>query len=156
MDLIHVKKLLEKYNKGETSLAEERQISNFFLKEDVPSDLQTEKNRFTFFHLAQQEHTNKDFSIPFGPDKEFKTSGRVLSMKRYYSVITGLAASLLLFIGLHVYMNPQNQAISENPELAYLQTKKALLLISEKLNKGTEDLNQLARLNEAQELITNK
>ncbi|CAN0298825.1 unnamed protein product, partial [Chrysoparadoxa australica] len=94
------------------------------------------------------------YSTPF--KQQSQTKGRVLSMNRYYAVVSGLAASLLLFIGLQFYVNQQMQAPSQDAELAYLETKKALLLISEKLNKGTEDLDELSRLNEAQELITNK
>ena len=154
-----IEALLEQYYNGETSLEEEQRLKEFFAQQDIPVHLEHEQEMYRFYATARQERTELDIN-----EQLFKTgkeAGRIIPLRRL-RVWPALAASIFIMMGAGMYFN--NSVVKKgsiygtysNPELAYAETQRALLLISEKLNKGTKNLDRLAELDRMENVLTNK
>jgi len=139
MELAKIEKLIEKYLEAETTLAEERTLKDFFSQNDVPDHLKEYKSLFNFFSVSSLEKSEKDIIIP----------NKSINL-RWLSV----AAMVIFFIG--IYSINQN-SISEKEEAmqAYLETQKALNMISQNLNKGNNAIAQLETFEITQNKIFN-
>jgi hypothetical protein len=148
MNIRPINQLIDKYFDGNTSIAEERQLRNFFLKEDVPGNLLPLKDYFVY--LNTEKNTDKlddNFDakildeISNGKRKELSTY-----RKLYVYIASGVAACVLIVIGLFNFIGP---GINQNDiETAYAQTQKALIFVSSKLNQGMDKTKNMGKLNE--------
>ncbi len=141
MEIQEVDKLLKKYYEGLTSLEEEDRLSAYFKQEDIPAHLKAEKEMFLFYTKEKGEEYPAELSeellsiIEKEADKSYLVN-RPFSKSLYW--ISGVAASLLLIISSYFFLkSPAIEDTYDNPELAYQETKKVLLYVSSKLNKGT-------------------
>ena len=158
MELRSVEELLKKYYDGDTSLEEERQLKMFFNGTDVPVELLKEQMQFSFFVVAAKETTGADF------DKTFfavATEHKRLSIRpqmRVSRMAAGIAACIFIAIGMYMTHtgNAGKTAIDARSLLAYEQAKHTLLSISVHLNKGSEKLTRISKLNEIEQHITSK
>lgn len=98
---MNIDELLEKYFEGETSAAEEAQLRTFFASEDdVPERLAAYKPLFAYFdeEIAKQSATkNKQ------PAARRK---RLLSRRAMLYITSGIAACILLVLGIGRLLNP--------------------------------------------------
>ena len=132
MELAKIEKLLDKYFEAETSLKEEAILKDFFNQEDVPVHLTEHKEMFNFFSASSMETSERKIELK----KPVNLNLRWLS----------IAAMLIFFIGVYsVYQ--ENEREQEEARLAYMETQKALELISQSLNKGTGAIAQLDKFN---------
>ena len=162
MDYNNIRKLLEKYWEGKSSIQEEAHLRDFFAGTDVPEDLKSYQPLFQFFQMEQGKKLNGDFDKRLIQQLESseKTSAKVRSLPYYLVRIT--AVGLLLF---SVYFVSQQEPFkSDNaiatsydemsPEEVYAQTKKALMLVSAKLKKGTNVANDgMSKMRKATSVI---
>lgn len=142
MDYPTIKKLVDKYWEGTTSLEEEQQLRAYFNGKQVDKRLQSVQPLFVFFKQEQE-----------------KTSQRPLSFlevvqqrpKRMWSLV---AASVAILITAAAWLyqqqqlpQPSNLAVQEtslhkdtyeDPEQAFQEAKQALMLVSKGLNKGVK------------------
>ncbi|MGB5320796.1 hypothetical protein [Lutimonas sp.] len=134
MELAKIENLLEKYFEAETSIQEEATLQEFFAQDEVPEHLKQYKEMFNFFSNSSLETSNRSIQLT-------KESKRTISIKWL-----SIAAMLVFFIGIYsVYQ--QNEAEKEEARLAYMETQKALDLISQSLNKGTGAIAHLDNFN---------
>ena len=70
--------------------------------------------------------------------------------------ISGIAASVIILLSLWITLGRDSLRSHakfadtfEDPQLAYQETMKTLLLVSEKLNTGTKELQQLKKYNQS-------
>ena len=178
MNTTEIEKLIEKYFEGQTSLAEENRIREFFNHRQVPPHLASYADLFRYYEAAGKEViSNPDF------DRELMsklTGPRVISLtpqrkKLYY--ITSIAATILLLCGLiftfraDIFKNPGNQVLKDtysDPAMAYTEVKKTLLLVSLNLNtgmekvqnfqsfqKGIENIEKISQFDKFQPLVIN-
>jgi hypothetical protein len=155
-DLKHIEQLLEKYYNGETSLEEERKLRWYFQTRDVPEWLQPEKKMYDYFQKIRQEELSPGFTQKLSKfiDKQQKAQGKTIA--RTVLLWAGSAAAALIilltvWLGYKEPFSPYASAFQDtfdDPELAYLETKKVLLMVSEKMNEGTQNLQALDKLNE--------
>lgn len=151
-----VKKLLELYYEGRSSKSQEDSLIEYFEGNDVAPEFLDEKLIFDSLHSAEEISINEGLesklnSLIDNLAKEERVSqNNVIESKKKSSRIifwvTGIAASLaiILSIGLlykNTSYNTQNVQLVlrdtyTDPNQAYAETEKALLLISSKLNKG--------------------
>jgi len=160
MNLKHIKILLDKYYKAETSEKEEKILFDFFLKNKVPKEL---RNEYVFFSelfrekkdILDKEDLNSLIDLSIQKFEKKRKSG-IKVYKNY--LILGIAASILLLIGIYfvfnIFIRKEKEQIAfegtyQNPEEAYLEAKKALFLVSEKLNYGMSKMNLLSKLNQS-------
>ena len=152
MDYNKIKILIDKYFDGETSISEENELKDFFSSsKNIPSDLLYAKEIFSFFEIeAKQEFT-----------EEFKKTKSVKRNLLLY--VSGIAASLFIALFL-IFSNIKNEEnkiiyayINGKPitdkKIAEKYTKQILFAVSQNLDKGTKNLNQLNQLNKIEMLI---
>ena len=164
MDSKSVEELLAKYYEGETSIEEEKKLKKFFNSGDVPGELAQEQIKFRFYADAFTERTDKSFEdkLITGETHSPKIN-RAISFRPGIRTVSAIAAGLILLFGVSLFLKrdvnfnkKNNYGTYNNPQIAYAQTKNALLLISNKLNKGNRNLSKLSKLYEIQTLITTK
>ncbi len=129
MELQPIEELLKKYDRGETSIAEEAKIAAFFAQSDVPEHLLHYKMLFSYF--SKEKHQD------YRPDLKLN--------KRSYSFRNlSIAASVVILLGfVLIYNSDSTEHYSEDEIFVYNQTKTALELLSNNLNKGTTQLKNL-------------
>jgi hypothetical protein len=142
MNLHEIELLLQKFFDGETSLEEEKQLKDFFTRGDIPMHLQPMAG---YFHFIGREREMELNSSPLGRiSSEESKVARLLDFKRpwiYWA--SGVAASILILIAVFVKFDPFSPRIEntyQDPQTAYLEAKKILYFVSDKLNKGTSRL----------------
>ena len=139
MELSKLESLLKKYEEGNTSLAEEKQLQYYFSSAEIPAHLRSYK--MIFAYAANEKNRTYPGKIQLTPNK------------RQFFLI-GIAASILLAIGIFAWQNnsweelPQhNMGTIEDPHEAYQKTKEALQMVAEVFNSGREDLEYLNEFN---------
>lgn len=166
MDLKKAEVLIEKYYNGETSPEEELQLREFFrTAENIPEHLMPEKELFSLYLKAADEE------VPI--HGYIKNLERVIDSRSVTSPgtrksiiyrISGIAAGIALLLTSYFllvnkpFTDDRRQALKdtyENPQLAYEETQKVLLYISQKMNKGTAPLSNVSKLNKPVQNIQN-
>lgn len=132
MELYKIEILLDKYEKGETTLAEERLLQEYFTTAKVPAHL--EQYRLLFAYTTRERSSSYPGKV------------KVTSRKRRYA-FAGIAASIILAVGLFVSLNTGQEEFTgqdlgsiEDPEEAYYKTKEALQMVAAVLNTGKEEM----------------
>ena len=134
MELAKIENLLEKYFEAETSIQEEAILQEYFAKDDVPEHLRQYKEMFNFFSNSSLETSSRTIELK-------KETKRTISIKWL-----SIAAMLVFFVGIYsVYQKSETE--KEEARLAYMETQKALDLISQSLNKGTGAIAHLDNFN---------
>ncbi|SDR85526.1 hypothetical protein [Gramella sp. MAR_2010_147] len=144
MELNRIEKLLERYEEGETSLAEENLLRDYFLNEDVPEHLISYKLMFTF--SAKQSK------------KTFEQKPKVKSGKSRYAW-TSIAAILIVALGIF-FFNDSSRMLKDgdlgtisDEEMALQKTKETLNMVSQFMNEGKSDLVYLKEFNNTKNKI---
>lgn len=139
MELNKLESLLKKYEEGNTTLAEEKQLQHYFSSEEIPAHLRSYK--ILFAYSANEKN------------RTYQGKTQLASKKGQFFFI-GIAASILLAIGIFAWQNnsleeiPQhNVGTIEDPHEAYQKTKEALQMVAEVFNAGREDLEYLNEFN---------
>ena len=157
MEQKDLNELLRRFYKAESSLEEEEFLRIYFMENEVPDGRYvTEKDQFRLYDEVK-ESNNRDFSFLLD---EIISAGKPIKeyshTKRYLYQLSGIAAGIILLLGLYVGFNRMNdrevlgfeETFRNNPELAYEETQKILLYISERMNSGFEEMNYFKKLNE--------
>ncbi len=149
-----VQKLLEKFYNGETTLEEEKKLRDYFLAGEVPEALAADREYF----LAMAGYHSKKSSSSLTTSLEslvdtYTPEARIrrLPVKPALAWSLSVAASLLILAG--VYITLMRQAPKDtysDPQLAYRETQRVLLYVSQQFNKGT---GQLVRLDKIQKPV---
>jgi hypothetical protein len=138
MDL-QTEKLLEKYWLGETTVKEERAIKAYFEKHADDS-------------MEAQYFGNLKNNTEKEPLKSFVHPG--MHRKRIW--LSAAAAIIMGLVSIPVIMNiekePDRYAV-EDPMHALEVTRVSLQMVSNGLNKGKTYSNELAKFNEAKQII---
>ena len=155
MDIKELRKLLQKYYNGETTLKEEDILKEYFVDNpDVDEEFHAEKEQFVMFDKAEKQN------VPI-EDFEKKLETLIDNQKVIYPVfkrnkiwirVAAVAASVLIIFGVYnsvKYFTGKSEykGTIEDPRIAYEETKRTLLYISEKLNYGTRELENINKLN---------
>lgn len=154
MDIIQIKQLLEKYAEGFTTLDEERVLQSYFAQErQMEVDMLTWKHQFMLlkagrdYKLDTTDLDNNLVNLIDSQEQRIQPSARKLNLQRFL-----IAASIALLIGVsglvfHQIQKNSSKDTFTDPQLAFNETQKTLLYISQKLNKGTKPLSNIAKIN---------
>ncbi len=137
MELAKIEKLIEKYIEAETTLEEEIFLKKYFTEKDVPSHLEEYRKLFSYFVNNSLDVSNKPITLP-----------------QNRSIISWLAVAAIavLFVSIFsIYQNNLNER--KQAELAYMETQRALDLISFSLNRGNDAIAQLQTFENSQNKI---
>lgn len=126
MDWDKIEHLLERYENAETTLAEEQLLKSVFEKEEIPIHLQSYKMLFNTYTAFKDESF-----IP-----ELKVRKTTFKWK-YLSI----AASILILFSVSIGYQQYDK--KQKAKAAFAETKKALNMLSENMNKGNLAFVQL-------------
>jgi hypothetical protein len=140
--------LIAKYFEGETSLQEEKQLWELF-RGEVPPQLTIYADLFNSLpDLGKEGHPDAGFEKKF-----LQSIGEVpvavMNTGRHRMLyITSLAAVLLVLAGLFFtfrfdLLNTEPKNTITDPELAYAETQKALMLLCANLHTGMKEAGKL-------------
>jgi len=141
------KTLIEKYWKGETSIAEEQSLKTYFNSSKVSEELSQYAPIFQYLGQTQKETLSR--TIPEMIKKD-RVEEKRLIVKSKLTVVRRIAAAILVLVSISFVYSHFNQPTKadrlaaywtekeiKDPKLAYKKTKAALLMVSKKLNGGT-------------------
>jgi hypothetical protein len=163
MNTREVELLLEKYFEGQTSVAEEQSLKEFFNGGPVPDHL--EEYRPLFLYFKEEETIVLDDSFDekvLARMQEPKVIPMVaVNTRRRYAI--GIAASILLLIGVvfalryEMFNRNGKNLYSASPEneLAFVQAQEALLMVSANLNTGLDEMQHLEAFDKGMEKAQN-
>ncbi|QIK53942.1 hypothetical protein G7051_06160 [Dysgonomonas sp. HDW5B] len=162
MDIKDINKLLHSFYEGETSQEEEKILYKFFSDENIPEDMISEKRIFLQLYSAQENdaplHLEEKLNALINnlEKKENNTQAHriilpIKQMNKTWRWAMSIAASVLIVLsaGIFAYFGNsgnRNQMLVDtfsNPEEAYIETQKTLLLVSGKLNKGIQQVEKV-------------
>lgn len=160
MALDRIEKLLEKYFEAETTIAEEKELKDYFASSDVAQHLDQYKPIFGYATQAKQEQ----FSFaPFGFEPRASATIPLNTKKRKSVVWLSVAASVAVLFGVGLFTydsmstpEPQNLGTIDDPEVAFKETQKALAMISESVNKGIGSISYLNEYEQSKNKIFKK
>ncbi len=169
MEPSKLKLLEEKYWAGETDAQEEEQLRHFALTEK--SGLSQEFIALVSANIAfARETTSAEFDDKFWNRVEENRNGGMGMKWLQFATYTKYAAALIVLaaIGLAIYSiaiksdsgNENTIATEEfqdtytDPEQAFEETKRALLMVSSKLNEAEQPILELKRFHESKMSIT--
>lgn len=134
MESHKIKPLLEKYFDGETSIEDEKVLKDYFSSDAVAPEFNAYKDLFGLYITEKTLVSTREFSIR----KEANTRH-----------ILGIAASVVVVVGIgFMLLKTQPETNTDlgsfdDPEIAFIETQKALALIGQNLNKGKESISYL-------------
>lgn len=137
MEYNTIKNLLDKYFEGLTNIQEENVLKNYFLNDIIHNDFKQFEPVFRHFKSERQIINKKEFVFEAKKNNKF-----------WFSI----AATFLLIAGLTTFFyknktNNNDLGTYKNPELAFIETQKALKMLSENVNIG---VSSIAYINEFQ------
>jgi len=159
MNTREIETLLGKYYEGNTSLAEEKILRDFFRNGDLPDHLKEHRQLFGFFADRQSENLpDPDFERKLTEKLAGEADGATvipftLRNKRFLA-FARVAAAILLLAGLFFSLRNEisdsrkQQAVNRRTELAYAQTTQALMIVSSNLNAGLKQVSKLRLLDQ--------
>lgn len=155
MELYKIEELLEKYFQGETSIAEEKELTNYFSSSNVAQHLEQYQPLFGYFSLAKEQINPKE--LP-----ELPTKKEAVSKPVWWS----LAASVVILLGIGMYVYNTNEtktSVASNelgtydtPEEAFRETQKALALLSGHVNTGIESVQVIQEYDKSKGKVFNQ
>ncbi len=163
MDSKQIEQLLEKYWSCETSLDEEQQLRDYFLREDIPLQWKEAAELFRYF-----QHQKKDQLTGPAFDEEIirkvqgtAPAGKMVKMLYNYGRI---AAGLLVVVAATYFVRqeimksypPEVADTYTDPKLAFEETKRALMMIAKGFGKAQNETKKIIIFNEAEDKIQGK
>ncbi len=147
MELNNIERLLEAYFEGTTSLEEEAVLRDYFNNDRVPVHLLQYKPIFVGLQAAQKERSKREFYLPTE-----KSNSRDKTWWYW------IAAMLVVTIGVGIFYTSQPRMTQEEREAlaAFENSKNTMLLLSENLNKGVEQLSYVEQFTIAKDKVFKK
>jgi hypothetical protein len=152
MDYQNIEELLKRYWQCETTLDEEMQLRDFFLKEDVPTHLLPYKDLFVYCSQEKEEKLGADFDARIMAQIEAPVvkAKRITLISRFKPLFRAAAVIALFLMLGNVAQRTlfQNDALDYNyntykdtyddPNVAYKKVSSALIILSEEINKSQD------------------
>jgi hypothetical protein len=151
-----IRSLLEKYYDGNTSKEEDKALIQYFSTQEIDPEFLDDKEYFEFLGKEiDQVFGIEDLSGQIWENiekHEDKLNHKTFTYNNLNKIILAVAASIIIAVvsitiikydDLTGEKQIQFADTYDNPEVAYIEAKKALLLISQTFNKGTNHINNL-------------
>lgn len=170
MKIEEVKILIEAFYNGETTAVEEQALLHYFEGDNIPDELEVEREVFlqlsnarpvdvpigleaklnNLIDVLAENELKEKIVVPIAPS--VKINNRHLLWMR----IAGVAASVAILFSVGLFINNNNDNVDpsiqlsqqiqlkdtyEDPDQAYREAEKALLLVSSNLNKGVSRMS---------------
>lgn len=144
MESVKIKKLLDNYFEGRTTLEEEKILEDYFNQPDVSEELKSYQPLFMGFSMARQDVLDKKITLPEEKKVKFINSKTI-----------SIAAAI--FVGIGVFVLSQSQITADEKEAleALNQSRAKMMMLSEKLNYGADKLQFVSAFSDAAERVFN-
>jgi len=143
-------KLLERYYGGETSEDEELALKLFFQGNIIPQEYKTEKELFTNYLLqgAVPEPSEGLEKRIIDRIDDFEKNRKTLTLRKIILYSLSTAAGLIIVAATYFFLdsNREPEDTFSDPKIAYAETMKILLKVSDKLNQGNQALEPLGKI----------
>ena len=155
--LKEIRKMLDRFYQGQTTLEEEKILEEYFSSTTVPEEFIPDKDLFQSFIEGEDSVV-----VPADLNQKIVASidqvERKATRTRRISVfsLSGLAAGLIIMIAVYLFyirtdrpsLLATNQMVDtyENPMDAYEEAKRTLAYVSTKLNSGTSELEHVRKV----------
>lgn len=168
MDLKRIELLLERYWNCVSTVEEEAELRQYYNEtKEIPEHLREAAPLFRYFR-KESELTLND------PDFEQKVlakvkahqqpTAKVRKLEQSFQNYMKVAAAIVIVIAtsfifrMEIWKGDKPELLLaedtyKNPEQAYAETKKALLLIAKKMNDGKKEVEKISILSEAESKI---
>jgi len=156
MDYSRIDHLLKAYWEGDTTLEEEKELHTFFEQNDLPDAYQATQQVFRYFANARLQKRPTTQGPPIQEKnplfKKLELRTHAVRMAAVIVILIALGWGLSHKIG--VWQNNPSPEVSavedtyEDPDLAYQQTKEALMYLSAKLHSGLQYQHQMKKLHD--------
>lgn len=162
MNIKDINKLLHSFYEGETSREEERMLYEFFSEGNIPEDMIPEKRIFLQLYSPQEDnaplHLEEKLNTlidNLAKNEKITQAQRIAlpikQMNKTWRWAISIAASILIMLSAGIFAYFENNKIKNqmlvdtfsDPEKAYIETQKTLLLVSGKLNKGIQQVEKV-------------
>ncbi len=155
--IAEIRKMLDRFYQGETSLEEEKMLEDYFSSASVPESLIPDKDLFQLFGTTRKsivvpENMNQKILASLDQVERKTTRTRRISLFSF----SGLAAGLLVMIAVYLFYirtdgpsllaSNQKTDTFEDPMDAYEEAKRTLAYVSAKLNNGTSELEHVKQV----------
>lgn len=157
-----IEKLLEKYYDGETSLAEEKELRQFFQQETIPDHLQSHAGQFRYFAEVRNDHPSPGFNARLAEKLSAAEPGRVRSLTSWIMRIAASVMLLLLgFGGGRLYdqwRQSSKQPVATEQDAVQMQEMKKVLSFTQtpktSASERIQAVQQSYKLNQVDRDIT--
>ena len=151
-----IRKLLDRFYLGETSLEEEQILQEYFISSSIPEELLPDRDLFRSLGNASDSVTVPEDLNPKILNVIDQQEKKVVRTRRISVFsLSGLAAGLLVVIALYVgyfredgplrLASQQMTDTYEDPQDAYEEAKRTLAYVSSKLKTGTSELEHVVK-----------
>lgn len=145
-----LKKLIERYYKGESTEDEEMALREYFRQNDVSGGYDTEKVIFGYYKASGEvPEPSPDFKdrILAGIDDSAGKNDSKRIRSRVLQLLSA-AAGLLILAGSYFFFihRAESQDTFSDPKIAYAETMKILMEVSSQLNHGTQALEPVGKI----------
>lgn len=144
MKASEIEELVRKYYAAETSLAEEKMLSDLFLSGDYPEEYWAEAMQFRYFEESRKEespppkflaHMDKFIAAEEAAELRKKNRKRKAILAGVFAI--GFLVTGAFFSVRHYKPNEQTAELKD-PQEMYRQTQKFLLIFSGKYSTGID------------------
>jgi hypothetical protein len=158
MDSKKIEELLNRYWECETSLEEEQQLREYFQGNSIPEQHKETAALFKYFHENKKKSLSDAAFDSAVLAKVNVKKGKVVSL--FYNsmrIAAGIAVLLTAtwFVRNEVRQTTPQEIVDtyDDPQLAFEETKKALMMISKGFGQAEQEAKKINLFNEAQEDI---
>jgi hypothetical protein len=147
-----ISRLIRKFYDGESTEEDEIYLRALFSGDQIPEGFETEKE-FIHFCMSkgrvEEPSADLEEKILKRVDNSQTKSFEIKSGKYFLLLISSVAAAIILMFGTYFLLESRSgyRDTFTDPELAYNETMRILMEVSVRLNKGTNALAPVSRLN---------
>lgn len=159
MDSEHknIEELLDKYWNCQTTLEEEQQLRHYFSTAHVPESLKEAAALFMHFEQSRNKTLDKSFDARVVRNLRTHRGRRTLLVYNTMRIAAGIAVLVLAIWLIRPGGNTTRSAefadTYNDPNKAFEETKKALMMISRSFSTAEEQVKKITIFNEAQQEI---
>lgn len=144
--------MIEKYYNGESTEQEEIVLRDYFVKNNIPRGYEAEKVIFGYYAESSEipePSIDLEARILAGIDASERNKNS-LRIRKYLIPVLSTAAGVLILAGSYFFFinRAESQDTYTDPKLAYAETMRILRDVSSQLNRGTQVLEPVGKINE--------
>ena len=153
--IAEIRKLLDRFYAGETTLEEEQILQDYFSSTSIPEELMSDRDLFrslgTSDSVVVPEGLNQKILDVIDQQEKKMVRTRRISVFSLSGLAAGLLVVIALYVGYFRVDRPSKLAHQitdtyENPQDAYEEARKTLAFVSAKLNTGTSGLEHVKQV----------